>query len=495
MISLHESRNPFKISVTKTPVTVPPSIDQRQFLPPKTDDFSRADTARAKRGRSALGIFAESSSAREERDPKAHQTRSRKERQLAADDSDREDRQLVDQQLETARRFKLLNKARLLLPRERVADCQRKIAPKIETLETGDNYLTTHDHVAVRYNADTRHASFSNLMSCESYSCPVCAQWRSENDRVQLSVGLAEGQKQGLHAVMVTLTMSHDRGEALGALLDVFANAYNSLFSGRWWHDLSNEYEIVGKVKAWETTYSTANGWHPHAHVLLFTRTRFEGDDQSDPDRLIGLFADEIKARWQAVLSKRGRWASWIHGADVKVAHSSIADYVAKFGREPLSRSWGADSEMAKSPAKSHHTDGLTPLQLLAVAAGEIQHEVSPAMAGKLYQEYFYTFKGVARLHWGSNLRKLLKLAEALEAFQIANPPQTDNIREAVKLAPEMWQQVVARELRADLLRVVATDDPAIIRAWCLHNRVFGEVPAKILHIDPDRLTSNLVTV
>lgn len=374
----------------------------------------------------------------------------------------------------TKARFQLQRQARKLLPNERVAQCLRTVAP---------DYM----YVSVRYNPDRQTASFRNLVVCESdYGCPVCAHRRAEQHRHELAVALVQAAKMDLFPVLLTFTMRHHKGDHLAALREALAGAFDSTFSGRWYQDLKADYMIEGKIKAWETTYGT-NGHHPHLHVLMFLGMELAG-------RWLEKFGDEIKRRYLEQVRARGFDATWSNGVDIQTADSAIADYIAKFGREPIKRTWGVDSEIARLTVKKGKLDGLTPFELLAASEGDPEcldrfRLIYPSLdetrlktrAGELYQEIFYSFKGKPRLYWGAMKRKL-GLDQALIDFAAANPDPDQNSVDMVLIerGPE-WSKVIdgpgRGDLRADLQIVCRTGDAFKVMEWLNAHEIRGVVP------------------
>lgn len=395
--------------------------------------------ARSKR---SLGICAENSSTQEEPKPK---------------------------DVAVKARFQLQRTAQKLLPYERIADCLRKPIPDA-------------DFIVGCFNADSESSGFKNLQTCDSYSCPVCANKRAEQDRRKLSAAMAQAQRKGYHVIMVTFTLSHLVCSTLSATREGLARSYDAVFSGGWYQNLKDEYGIVGKIKAWESTYGR-NGWHPHIHMLMFL------EYDLSPEQIAG-FKKFVSKRYLKALERRGFHASFQHGVDVRTAESDIADYIAKFGKEPQNKTWGADSEIARIPAKKAHIDGLTPFQLLAAADGdkdELQRlrvihkgatdDELKTLAGNLYVEYFKAMKRNPRIVWSDGLKELLELDDALAEMD-RNAPDIHAADEWVYMIPvgDEWRKVTGKwntaDLRGELLTITRTGDRLLIHAWLLSHDI-----------------------
>jgi len=381
-----------------------------------------------------------------------------------------------------ARRFRLLRAARSLLPSERIADCQHAIAP--------------NSKVQVVVSPDRAGASFQNLVCCESMSCPFCAVAASERNRHELSVALAQAKDMDLYPFMVTMTLSHRAGDALVGLLDALKTAYDRVFSGRWYQELKDEWGIVCKIRTTEVTVGK-NGWHPHLHILFFAGRKYD-------DGYLEALRQNIGKRWRGWLKRAGASANMAHGVDVTNAESSIADYISKWGHEPINGAWGVDHEIAKANTKKAQNGGLTPFALLDAASGNSEaldaafrliggnRATLQARCGFLYTEYFYAFKGRSRIHWG-NARKVLDLEAALWVYEQQNPVEQHETYVMAQCFDNLaWHwlrgKFDGKDRRAEFLTVCATRDAYAVKQWIIDNRARGiKIPASAFYF------SNLV--
>lgn len=341
-------------------------------------------------------------------------------------------------------RFRLLNTAAQLLPGERIAKCQKWLAPGAGAVEL---HRTT----------DKQNAIFKHLQRCESYSCPVCAYFRAENDRHELSVALAEIKKRKWTPILITATASHHWGDSLETMQAKLSKTYDATFSGRWYQELKAEWGIVLKIGSWDITIG-ANGWHPHKHILAAV------ERELTPGQVEHL-KTEIYEKWAKETRKQGLSASAQYGIDVRTADSDIAAYIAKYGREPMDAAWGVEKEIAMAPAKSARLDGMTMFELLAAASGDkvalekfailtkCQDRAKLiAGAGYHFKEYFHAFKGVARIHWGKT-RELLALDDALKAYADENPPEKSETEPVAVIELDDWKRISdsGDDMRAEL--------------------------------------------
>lgn len=333
-------------------------------------------------------------------------------------------------------RYFLQSLARELLPDERVAWCIRRILPNAETVD-----ILKHDLA--------KRAYYKNLLVCgRLWHCPVCAARITETRRQELSEALAAS---GLVPVLITYTVRHNQGMKLKPLLGAVLESFRRLKSGRIWKNFVNDYAWMGSIRALEPTHGQ-NGWHPHIHELALLQNSLTSG------QLHGL-EKALKTRWAAVLAFSGHSASWEHGVSVETAYSSISDYVAKFGHEPIKQNWTLEHELTKAPVKKGRGEGRTPTQLLAdYGDGDIP-------AGRLWQEYARTFKGRKQLVWSRGLRDLLGMGKELTDDQAAAevPPEA---RLLGRLTPEQWRAILKADLRGELLDAASTLSDLEFALW-----------------------------
>jgi hypothetical protein len=284
--------------------------------------------------------------------------------------------------------------------------------------------------------------------------------------------------------MLLTFTLSHHAGDSLKSLERGLRTAFDKTFSGRWFQEFKTEWRVVGKITSSETTVGR-NGWHPHLHVLLFTELEYAGKWPEAMEM-------QISERWIDKLKTLGFSANLAHGVDVRTAQSDIADYVAKWGREPLEAGWGADTEIAKANVKRATHGGLTPFQLLGAAAGiqadldaacillGADREVVKKRCAGLYVEFFLAMKGRARLHWG-DMWRILDMDAAIADFEHDNPAKdADTWVIFFCERGEIWNYLrgvkTGVDLRAELLEVCATKNAWKVQIWLRQHRIKGGI-------------------
>lgn len=352
-------------------------------------------------------------------------------------------------------RFALQSAARQLLPREGVAKCMRGVRPR----EGGYD-------VSVLYAPVGQIGHFGGLQICKSiWMCPVCAAKVSERRREELTQALKNwcdtNEDQARRLLLVTFTLQHQIGDNLSDVLDALKRARRGLVSGRAAKLFNAEYGCVGTIRSLEVTYG-ANGWHPHLHVLMF----FDREVPIIP------FTEAIKERWSDCVSSAGRYASWMHGCDVRFTDQEIADYVAKWGKEPK---WRIEHELTKGPSKAGRKGGSTPMQLLA------DYWSGDTDAGRLWLQYAVNLKGERQLYWSSGLRDRLGLVEEKTDEELAEEQPEIAILLA-QLSYGSWRVVLANDARGELLEAAGTGDASKVKALLVKLGILGLLEREEFH-------------
>ncbi len=364
-----------------------------------------------------------------------------------------------ENQIENVRRYRydLQSLAAELLPRERVSQCLRSIAP------SADSVQVLHHHGL------STHTRFRNLVVCgRVWTCPVCASRISEERRRELS--LAAGMND-LSPMMVTFTLRHKREDRLDRVLSALLEAVRAFKSGRYWQRIKKEYGVAGSVRSLEVTYSDENGWHPHCHMLLFVygvSLPRCSDEQLDkvkvgerpPAGTADALEYDCRQVWLKNLQAQGFDATWENGLTVTSQHDDIQSYIAKFGREPRDLGWTPTHELTKGHlSKKGRLGGHTPFQLLE-AYGQ-----GNKRAGRLFVEYAQTFKGRNQLVWSRGLRGMLGLDENSDekclspVADLLDDVQAAEAEVLITLSRLEWKFVLAARARCDLLEAAALPD------------------------------------
>jgi hypothetical protein len=299
--------------------------------------------------------------------------------------------------------------------------------------------------VPVRFHPEQKAGSLGNLQTCgSSWACPVCGAKITERRRLEVRSAVDEARRRGLKVVLITRTVSHKRFETMPEVLGLLKKAMKHLTRGRKVAARRDRWGIVGTIRSTEVTHGV-NGWHPHFHELLFLSPGYDLDD------LRRSFVRE----WSGAVSfSGGRRLHDDHGLDAVDCDARIADYVAKWGREP---DWQEDRELTKSPSKLGKRGGQrSPLQLLHDFTFE-----QDLTAGAVWKEYALAMHGSHPLQWSRGLKKLFGLVEKSDE-QIVEEVTADAVTLAT-IPLEEWRLLVKSDNRGKVVELAASGDVAAL--------------------------------
>jgi|CXWL01.1.fsa_nt_gi hypothetical protein len=300
--------------------------------------------------------------------------------------------------------------------------------------------------VAIYRQSSGAGARFGGLATCGSgWTCPTCATRIGEVRREELSKAAVKHVKvDGGRVNLLTQTFPHERnGLSLADTQVRFYKArqafknralYKKLFSID-----KTTIGYVGMVSSMEITHG-ANGWHPHLHMLSFTKRSLSDDEIL-----------ELKKLWVSVLIKFGLGSKaqipemMEHGLDVRGGEDAAA-YIAKYGRE---EKWGISSELTRSHSKKGIGDSVTPFGLLALAdAGDEQ-------AAALFVEFAHAFLGKRLITWSRGMRAKFGMQEE-HTDEAAAAQEMEAEHFVAFINHDYWKIVLRADARAELLEYAA---------------------------------------
>jgi hypothetical protein len=277
----------------------------------------------------------------------------------------------------------LQDRARELLPKERVSNCLIKRVNK--------NYP-----VQVAYNPNTQKTHYHNVQRCASiFHCPVCAKIITEKRRSEMKQATKTWKDSGGFLYFLTITSRHNKNTHLRTLKAGQTLAKKKFFSGRKAEELFSELGKCYQIMSNEITFGCENGFHPHSHVLIFSDKELSGFE-------LYKLQHKLALHWQnACRLAKIEIPDLKHGLDLKDG-TYAAEYVSK---------WGLEEEMTKSHLKRGKLGSLTPFDLLHLSI-EDKLLYDDKLPSKLFQEYALVFKGTRQLSWSKGLKELIKIAD-----------------------------------------------------------------------------------
>lgn len=252
-------------------------------------------------------------------------------------------------------------------------------------------------------------------MSCGNvWTCPTCSpKIRAARER-EITEGLGNHMRAGGGVLLATLTISHNKGDALADLLAILQGAFSDMANRRAFRDLMADYGVVGRIRALEVTYGQQHGWHPHFHALVLTEKPLDA-------REVEALRSELLELWDVYTAGRGGHIN-SHGLDLQVARNAEAAgrYIAK--------------ELTDAADAKTGSGSVTPFELL--------DNDSPRNE-RLWAEYTGAMRGKRAILWSRGLRDALGLGRAETDAELAdegNAPRDGDILVA-RVAREVWNR------------------------------------------------------
>ena len=315
-----------------------------------------------------------------------------------------------------------------------------------------------------------RRAGFGGLATCGStWACPCCAERIAAGREEELTAAIEAWRSAGNAVAMVTLTMRHDRGQALSSLWDAVSRAWGAVTSGRGWEGAHVRYgavvsrtlvqgarkgtvvlaPFVGWTRVVEVTHGK-NGWHVHVHSLLFLRRHVSARDVRD-------LGAEMFQRWRARLVADGFAAPLSHlgGLDARLAGDGaggLGKYLTK-SRYGAGTAEGTAAEITRGASKAGLSGNRTPFAILAdIVAAPVSGDVA------LWHEWEAASAGRRQMTWSQGWREMLvptveeKTDHELAAEDLGGEDLLGLPRATVRA-------IGARRLHAALLDAAESDD------------------------------------
>jgi hypothetical protein len=301
--------------------------------------------------------------------------------------------------------------------------------------------------VAVKRGPDgTSHTA--GVETCSSiWACPVCAAKIRATRADEISRGLATHITAGGGALMVTLTLPHQAGDALKKTVELVSSGFRAINSGRAYKEDHDAFGILGHIRAFEVTHGQ-NGWHPHLHVILALERPASRD-------VAAALESRWQGRWDRWLVGRG-WPASVVGIGVRVDRvrrdaGAAGAYLAKLQEgDKLDRSVG--NEVARADLKGGRHSSRVPFEILADFGSD-----GVADDLQLWQEFQLATKGRSAIRWSRGLRTLLLPEEEEQTDEEVAAAEVGGEMIAL-LAPWLYRKIAGRPYGEAMLHVAAED-------------------------------------
>ena len=279
------------------------------------------------------------------------------------------------------------------------------------------------DGVGVYARPDRAYGRVQGVCVCgQSLACPVCAPRIAAFRAAEVSECFARASKLGVEARLETFTIPHVFGNELGSEVDVFAEAWRRMNSGKK-AAKANE-GAFGHHVGREVTWSTRNGWHYHHH-----RCRYDE---------VGTFDEErARAHWLAALRSVGRYTPDCeeHAYDCGViGDEAHAAYVGKLATAVEAQARAIGSEIASAATKGRNMATL----LLDASQGD-------AWAGKVWLAGVaaITERKISSVRWSRGLRAKVGMQKEKSDEAIAREEVLPTDVFLGALTPAQWRGIL----------------------------------------------------
>lgn len=312
-------------------------------------------------------------------------------------------------------------------------------------------------------------ARYQGLATCGSvWACPVCAPKIGATRAHEVLAAIKWARSQGLHVLFLTSTVRHGRDDSLFELRRQLSDAWRRLRQTRAWREGVGSM-VEHSIKATEVTHGEGNGWHPHAHSLMFVRA-----SSGEAARRSVVSAGCL---WVSAVARAGGQSLEGPGWDVRLIDDQgdedqgdelVSKYLAKWGRPPIDSAPELELEGKRDRAatyelalKDHKRSGKgrSWLQLLELAAG------GDARAAHLFTEYELAMQGVQALVFSDGLKRAAGL-EDQDDDELASESDELELEGVACIPIPVWKDLVHYGLTRGLLEAAAVRGAAGIAGF-----------------------------
>lgn len=320
-----------------------------------------------------------------------------------------------------AERYQLLKVSKaILVDNKRRYHCQQTAID----LETG---------FTLYYNQSNKKASLGGYQSCGSPTCPHCGNKIALANEEEITKAIAVCKEKGYDYLLFTNTIRHKKFHTLIELLDFYSKVFEKFRNSKPYRKLK-KLGYLGDIKALETPYSDANGWHPHYHTLIiFNRMLTESERIFCEKKLISAWLSSCSKVIESDNLNPHDLMPEPDCLDVtfnqKQIDDTLGDYMTKQGADTKfiqfnddseirirskefaeNKKWGAGKELTRGNMKRSKGGSVTPNDMLRIIAENIENP-DPTEFNKyayLYREFVTAMTGRSMLRWTPKLREKL---------------------------------------------------------------------------------------
>jgi len=236
----------------------------------------------------------------------------------------------------------------------------------------------------VRIKDDVHH--YAGMSTCGSgWACPVCAAKIRYHRADEASRAVVSALDQGMRALFVTRTITHNAEDKLGVTLGLLAEVRRYVFNQKVVKQARKAAGYLGSISSKEITYGY-NGWHPHTHDIEFHEHEMSLENFATLSSVYYEYLNRFYSRngFEGLSRSHG-----VRVEQVQVDGAALARYVSKVQEGAAIRLHTAQ-ELARSDLKQGRAGSLMPFDIAVeffvtgdMAALELYHEFERETFGR----------------------------------------------------------------------------------------------------------------
>lgn len=312
---------------------------------------------------------------------------------------------------------------------------------------------------------------YKGFESCNHITCPRCGPKKASHNADLVREAVACHFKTPHNTIkFLTFTFPHTRTNKLSTLIAKEKIAWAYFRTSPIFRKAKQLRGYVGDITANEATYSNANGWHPHKHMLWFddvitTYGKFPSPSYSDDLLKIDLFKTWSKACVKAGLKKPTKK----HGVHMRTADRGASDYLTKFGAvEELTLSHNKKGKKSRSVT-----------QLL-----KDYSDNDDKRAGALFRHYVIVTKNRTGIRFSKGLKDLYDVVKTVQDFDDFSD-SLDGDDEFICTIPfHLWVSVARFNQQFQVLTLIKNQGVQL--AFDFMNLLYSKVKSLDGHKDPE---------
>jgi hypothetical protein len=305
-------------------------------------------------------------------------------------------------------------------------------------------------------------AFYTGLMNCaNSRTCPVCSAKISERKANEMRMAFNIARAEKLCISMLTLTAPHNSGDRIEDLKVKISDALQRIWRGSPAKKFKDRFGIIGNIRSFEVRHGD-NGWHPHFHIIIFSKKPLPLTLRSPSGHLLKNQSDEwnnLLSRWKKACLSSGLDCPNDYGMDIQNG-AFAGEYISKFGSDDefLTTStgkkvtWDMADEMTKGNTKTGRKGSKSPWDLLSDSV-EAKTKEERTNNKLLFLFYARAMQGVNLIRWSKGLRNYFDLDADISDEEILKQ-EMDKADFLCHISPSEWEYVIKNNKRHILLEL-----------------------------------------